>query len=109
MKDMRILGSMIHKLALEKHVPNEELGLKLGFSEDQVCSLYKGRMYPTFVHLETLAECFGVTVDDVLAGDEAYYEKNVVHNMGEFEKPENREIILDIIDDYLRLREAVEL
>lgn len=107
MKNMRVLGNMIEKLALQKQDTLEDMGQVLDCTPNQVKAMYKGRVFPSFAQLNRLADYFGTTVDVLLNGDEEYYENNVVHCMGDFQNPENRENILDIIDDYLRLKEAV--
>ena len=107
MKDMRIFGNMIEKLTLEKNDTSQKLGELLGCPEEQILALYKGLIFPSFEQLDQLATHFEVTIDEILSGDEAYYKQNVVHNMGQFEDSENREKILDIIDDYLSLKSAV--
>lgn len=107
MKSMRVLGSMIEKMAHEHQCTLADMGQVLDCTIDQVKAMYKGRVFPSFPQLEQLASRFSTTVDVLLAGDEEHYEKNVVHCMGNFDRPENREYILDIIDDYLRLKDAV--
>lgn len=104
MKDLRLLGNMIKKLSQEQHVKLESA---LGWSEDQVAAIFDGRVFPSFHELEKLASIFKVSVPELLHGDESYYEQNVVHCMGSFENPDNREAILDIIDDYIMLQKAV--
>ena len=108
MKDMRVLGLTIQKLAAEHHVTESDLGSLIHCDPDQVKYLFKGRLFPTFDQLLALADRFQVSVDVLLDGDHEYYSKNVVHCMGEFSQEENREKILDIIDTYLDLRKAVK-
>ena len=104
MKELRLLGSMIKKLCEEKHVCIEN---ELSWTKDQAAAVFDGRVFPSFPELNRMAELFGVPVSEILQGDEAFYGKNVVHCMGAFENPENREKILDIIDDYLVLMDAI--
>lgn len=109
MKKMRILGDMIQKLVQEKEKTSDDISKILGCNIEQVEDIYKGRLFLSFSQLEKLAEYLGVTVDILLKGDIAHYEKTVVHCVGEFKNSENREKILDIIDDYLRLKNMVGL
>lgn len=104
MKELRLLGSTIKKLSQEKHLRLESF---MGWTEDQTAAILDGRLFPSFADLQKLSKLFSVTVDDLMHGDEEYYNQKVVHCMGLFEKPENREMILDIIDDYLVLMDAV--
>lgn len=104
MKDLRLLGSMIKKLSKEQNVKLEDV---LGWNRDQVAAVFDGRLFPSFSELEQLSSIFKVSVDDLLRGDEVYYSQDFVHCMGSFEKPQNREMILDIIDDYITLQSAI--
>lgn len=108
MEDLRLMGSMIQKLATENGDTPNQLSTILGCSQEAIIALYKGRMFLSFAQLEQLAEHFGVTVEALLTGDDAYYTQNVVHCMGKFEDPRNREEILDIIDDYLNLKASIQ-
>ncbi len=107
MKDMRVMGNMIEKLSRQNNDSPETLSIILDCEEDQVLSLFRGRIFPSFEQMLQLANHFNVTVDELMDGDESYYEQNVVHCMGQFENPAHREEILDIIDDYLRLKSTV--
>ena len=108
MQDMRVLGLTIQKLAAEHHVSVPELGALIRCDADQVKRLFKGRLFLAFDQLLALADRFQVSVDTLLDGDREYYNKNVVHCMGEFAEEQNREEILNMIDDYLDLLQAVK-
>jgi len=107
MKDMRMLGSMIQKKAHENNDSPESLSALIGCTIEQFSHLTKGLVIPSFEQLSQLASHFKITVDELLDGDKSYYEQNVVCYMGEFDDPANRETILDIIDDYIRLEASV--
>ena len=108
MKDMRILGNMIEKLAADRKVPAEELAKQIRCTPGQVAQLFKGRLLLAFDQLDALAAYFQVPVDTLLNGDPEHYQKTVVDCMGEFSDEKHREEILDIIDDYLDLCRAVK-
>lgn len=103
MKDLRLLGSTIRKFSQEKHIHIEDI---LKCSADEAASILDGRVFPEFSSLQQLSDAFGVSVSELLNGDKDYYNKNFVHCMGAFDDPQNREEILDIIDDYLTLLDA---
>ena len=46
--------------------------------------------------------------DRLLSGDPQRYNATVVHCMNDFHNPENREMILDFIDDYVDVVDAVK-
>lgn len=108
MKSMRTLGNMIQKLAKDEHVSNDELGKIIDCTDAQVEQLFKGRLFLPFDQLAAVAERFHVSLDTLMDGDMDYYRATIVDCMGSFSYDENREIVLDIIDDYLDLRSAIE-
>ncbi len=103
MKEMRLLGNIVHKLSIEHGYDNDYMCKELDCTKSQYLSFLSGRLFLSFEQLTTLANLFSISVDDLMKGDNNYYEENYVHCMGEFENIENREMILDIIDDYLTL------
>lgn len=107
MKGARILGNYVQKLAKEQKVTIPELSALLGCSEQQVNSFFKGRFLASFKQLEALAHQFGIGVQDLIKGDENHYNKTVVHCMEDFEDTESREFILDIIDNYMDIQNAL--
>lgn len=103
MKEMRLIGNMAQKLSETHQYSDEEICNSLDCTMEQYQSFLNGRVFLAFDQLEKLADLFKVTIEELLAGDNDYYEQNVVHCMGEFEDTNNREMILDIIHDYLTL------
>ena len=107
MKDIRMIGSTISKLSSESNLNESQLSEILNCSETDIKSVCKGRKMLSFNQLKILSEKFNVSVADILKGDESYYRSNVVHCMNNFSNQENREKILDIIDDYIDISEAI--
>lgn len=107
MQSARMLGNYVHQLAKSNNVSIEELGEILGFTTQQVVSFIKGRTFASFSQLVSLAEKFNISIDMLLAGDEESYNASIVHCMNDFKNPQNRELILDIIDDYMDVKDAV--
>ena len=108
MKNMRILGNMIQKLSSEEQVSAAELGEIIHCPAEQVAQLFKGRLLLGLDQLSAVADRFRVSLDELMDGDVNYYRETIVDCMGGFSHDENLEEILDIIDDYLDLRTAVE-
>lgn len=106
MKELRLLGSTIQKLAQENQVNEERLGAVFNCASDQIAAIFDGRVFPAYEELEAFAELVRTDLEEMLRGDEAFYDKNVVHYMGMFADSEKREEVLDIFDDYLTLLSA---
>lgn len=107
MQKARMVGNYIQHLIEERHISTNELSHLLGCTETQIKSFLKGRALASFEQLQIIATQFGISVQDILNGDTQVYNKTVVHCMNEFENNANRELILDLIDEYMDLVDAV--
>lgn len=106
MQQARMIGNYVEHMAETNAVSNEDLCKLIGCGEYQLNSFFKGRSILSFSQLSKIASKLGVTVSQILKGDEDNYNKTVVHCMNEFDNVENREKILDIIDDYMDIYEV---
>ena len=107
MKQMRMLGNYVEHLAKINNVTAAYLGAVLNCPELHIQRFFKGRAFLTFPQLGAIADMFNVPVSYLLAGDYDSYKANVVDCNQEFDNEDNREMILDIIDDYLDVYEAL--
>lgn len=107
MKNARVLGNYVQKLATEQNVTVPELSVLMNCSEQQVKAFFKGRFFASFRQLQILARKFDVKVSELIQGDESYYNKTVVDCMEDFQNPQAREDILDIIDDLMDIQNAL--
>lgn len=96
MKQARRLGSYIEELSIRNNITPIQLSKLLNCPEHFIQRLFKGRALLTFPKMKLLADTLGVSVGDLLDDSNYVYD-------------ENREMILDIIDDYMDLYEAVEV
>lgn len=60
----------LQKLRKQKGLTQEELAERLYVSRTAVSKWESGRGYPSIDSLKTIAQCFGVTVDELLSGEE---------------------------------------
>ena len=109
MQESRMLGNYVSELAEKNNMSVSDLSKILDCSEKQVYSFIKGRSYASFKQLSGLAKTFNTTVGELLKGDKKTYDENVVHCMGPFNDTDNREKILDIIDDYIDIVDALNM
>ena len=107
MQQARMLGYRVQKIANSCNVSPLELSEVIGCNEVQMKSFFKGRAYISFEQLSLLADALNVNVTSLLIGDEEGYNSSVVHCMNGFDNPNNREIILDIIDEYMDILDSV--
>lgn len=108
MKKSRMLGNYVGNLAKNKGLSISDLCKTMDCTEEQVRSFLGGHILASFSQISALAKKLEVTVSDLLAGDEEQYNATVVHCMNQFQNADNREFILDIIDDYITIRDSVE-
>lgn len=108
MQQARMIGNYIEYLAEKQGLSMSDIGNTIGCKESQVTALYKGRALATFQQITDLANQLKVSVSELLNGDSTHYNETVVHCMNQFQNDENREKILDIIDDYMDIFDAVE-
>ena len=108
MKQARMLGSYVEELAKRNNVTAAYLGAVLNCSELHIRRFFKGRAFLTFTKLGIMADMFNVPLSYLLAGDYDSYKANFIDCNQEFDNDDNREMIFDIIDDYMDLYEAVE-
>lgn len=108
MKETRVIGNYVQYLAHSKDLSEDDLARLLDCSPDQIYSFFKGRSYASFSQLQKLATLFDTTVADLINGDLERYNSTVVHCMNDFQDPNNREKILDIIDGYIDIVDALD-
>lgn len=108
MQKARMLGNNVQWLADRENVSIEELSSLLNCSENQMRAFFKGRTFASYPQIQILAKKLGVSVATLLEGNEDVYKRTVVHCMNSFDDDSNREKILDIIDDYMDVLNAVQ-
>ncbi len=107
MKRARMLGNYVQHLMTQKGLSYSDVMQPLNLSSDhEVLRFLKGQTLASFQQISDLSKVLNVSVQDLLAGDAVVYNKTVVHCMHDFNDPEKREEILDIIDDYVDLVDA---
>lgn len=101
MQQARMLGNYVENMANSVGLSVCDISQAIHCSEDKVKSFLKGRTFLSFEQLTTLSDLIGVSFPELIRGDEKTYNATVVHCMNEFDDPQKREEILDLIDDYL--------
>ena len=109
MQSARMFGNYVNFLAEENRLSHSDLSRAIGCSDFQMELLLKGRAYASFGQVSKLAELFHTTVEKLLSGDPKQYNATVVHCMNDFQNSDNREKILDFIDDYVDVVNAVDM
>ena len=109
MRQARMLGYRVQKIANSCNVSPLELSEAIGCNEIQLRSFFNGRAFLSFEQLKRIADRLKVDVMSLLKGDEDGYSSSIVHCMNDFDDPNNREDILDIIDEYMDILDSVNI
>lgn len=107
MQKARMLSNYVEYLADKKGLSFSDLGNAIGCDEQKVYSFVKGRSFASFSQISALAKLLGASVTELLSENLEHYNQTVVDCMNEFQDTQNREKILDLIDDYIDVVDAV--
>ena len=108
--DARVFGNNC-RLQMQKQAISEKcFAEKLGFSDLDVKKILDGRLALFKDDIRDIAALFHLTEKEMFEdlGTDAYNGVGYMHCMGEFINPENRDLILDILDQYCTLKECAE-
>jgi DNA-binding Xre family transcriptional regulator len=107
MASLRDLGYKIMSLVNDNDSRKQELCSKLNFSLIDLNRLIYGRLSVTPVQLKTIANTLSVPVEELINYNNNDSYKNMVHCMSSFSTHEHCKEVLDIIDSYIDIKEAV--
>ena len=106
MKKARMIGNYIEHRIKNGGLDPSIVAEHIGITEEQLNQFCRGRLLLSFNQLVKLAELFNIAVGQILCGDLEEYDNSF---SDQFDNPENREIILDIIDNYLDIIESINM
>ena len=109
MREARMLGNYVEHLAEERGLSISDLSRILDCSEHQVYGFVKGRNLASFAQISKLATALDMSIDNLLSGNNDIYNSSIVHCMNGFQDDNNREFILDLIDSYVDVADAIAL
>ena len=107
MASLRDLGYKIMSLVNDNDNLKNELCSKLNFSSEDFNRLLYGRLSVTPIQIATIANTLSVPVEELINYKNNDSYKNVVHCMSSFSSQEHCNEVLDIIDSYIDIKEAV--
>jgi len=107
MASLRDLGYKIMSLVNDNDSLKNELCSKLNFSSVDLNRLLFGRLSVTPVQLKTIANTLSVPVEELINYKNNDSYANAVHCMSSFSSQEHCNEVLDIIDSYIDIKEAV--
>lgn len=108
MKSARMIGNYALKKADSMGILREDINKTLGFTDHETDAFFCGRLLLTYEQLTDLSALLKTSVENLIQGDEREYSETIVHCMNDFDDENNREIILDIIDDYMDIWDSLK-
>lgn len=102
----RKLGVNISASMLEASISLDTFAEKLDYTIKEAWHIIEGRILLSPMELENIAKFLGTTRESLLEKETGNLGPNL-QNMNEFSNSENADKILDIMDDYIELREMI--
>lgn len=105
----RVIGRNIELVLNQKGVSMCEFAEKLGYSEMDFHKILEGVLMIGGREIKEIATHLGIALEELTRVREEDEYRTLIHCMGNYEDPENKDRILDYIDMYIELEEAVEV
>lgn len=102
----RKLGVNIFTLMQNSGISREDLAGKLNYTYRDMCRILEGKLMLPPVEIENIAELFGKTKKELLSHEADKFVPELQY-MKEFSNPDNLDKILDLLDDYVELKEIM--
>lgn len=107
MASLRDLGYKIMSLIENNENLKTELCSKLNFNKTDLNRLLFGKLSVTPIQLTTIATTLSVPVEELINYKNNDSYKDIVHCMSPFSSQKNCNEVLDIIDSYIDVKEAI--
>ena len=105
MRGTRVVGNNINLVMKQNKINADQVADTLGMSENDVLRILSGRLLLSGNELNDIANGLDVGIEELLQEKESNEYKKLIHCMGNINKQENVDRILDYIDSYIILRE----
>lgn len=102
----RKLGVNIYTLMQNSGISREDLAEKLNYTYRDMCRILEGKLMLPPVEVGKIAELFGKTKKELLDYEADKFVPELQY-MKEFNNTENLDKILDLLDDYVELKEIM--
>lgn len=102
----RKIGVNIFTLMHNTGINREELAEKLNYSYRDMCRILEGKLMLSPVEAKRIAEVFGITKKELLHYESDKFVPELQYIKG-FSDTNNLDKILDLLDEYVDLKEAM--
>ncbi len=102
----RKIGNNIYVFMQKLNLPLEEFAEKMSYSKKDVWNVIEGKVMLPPIELEKIALVLGVTKEQLVMNEPERLAPNLEF-MKEFSDPDNLDKVLDLMDEYVEIREAI--
>ncbi|MCM1123303.1 MAG: helix-turn-helix domain-containing protein [Eubacterium sp.] len=102
----RKLGVNIFTLMRNSGISREDLAGELNYTYRDVCRILEGKLMLTPIEIEKIAKLFGKSKKEILHYEADRFVPELQY-MKEFSNTDNLDKILDLLDDYVELKETM--
>ena len=102
----RQIGANIFTLMQDSGISREDLAEKLNYTYRDMCRILEGKLMLPPVEIGKIAELFGKTKKELLSYEADKFVPELQY-MKEFSNTDNLDKILDLLDDYVELKEVM--
>ena len=102
----RKIGANIYTFMQKAKFTPDDIADKMSYSLKDVWNVIEGKVMIPPVELEKLAMLLGVTKEEFISHEPERLVPNLEF-MKEFSNPDNLDKVLDLMDEYVELREAI--
>ena len=102
----RKLGVNIYALMQNSGISREDFAKKLEYTYRDVCRIIEGKLMLPPMEISKIAEVLGTTKQELLHYEAEGFVPELQY-MKEFNNAENLDLILDLLDEYVELKEAM--
>lgn len=102
----RKLGVNIFMLMQNSGISREELAEKLNYTYRDMCRILEGKLILPPVEIGKIAELFGKTKKELLSYETDRFIPELQY-LKQFSNTDNLDKILDMLDDYVELKEVM--
>ena len=102
----RKLGANIFTLMQNSGISREDFAQKINYTYRDLCRVIEGKLMLPPVEITRIAEALGTTKKELLQYEADGFVPELQY-MKEFSNAENLDLILDLMDEYVELKEAM--
>lgn len=102
----RKLGANIFTLMQNSGISREDFARKMNYTYRDVCRVIEGKLMLPPIEISRVAEVLGTTKKDLLHHEVDGFVPELQY-MKEFSNTENLDLILDLLDEYVELKESM--